>query len=428
MMADVYVLNKNLRPIGIADGYKSLIWSNRYNELGDCEIYTQATTENFEMFAIGNYLYRLDDDMVCQIKRIELDTSVEEGNYIIVTGYDAKALLEQRIIWGTMTCNGNVEDFVRSMILESIINADARRKMTKPDGTDLFVLGDKANFTEDNMEQVSYANVGEKIREICKQYQWGYRVGLNEGQLVFNLYKGEDKSDWVVFSPDYENLATTKYVTDNTNMGNVALVAGEGEGSERVKETIGTSRNLDRYEIYVDARDLSKRINYDTLVNSYPGGSIVQVGDDYFYQMASFDIQIFNNQQLVDLETAYPDGQVIDDKWYRVYNINIASVPFDDPSSNNDCILADVIYQTYLLSRGYDKLSGYGTSVTFEGVVEPYITFEYKKDYFLGDVVTVRNEYGITLEARITEIVEVNDDNGYSIEPKFEYIEVSQED
>ena len=41
----------------------------------------------------------------------------------------------------------------------------------------------------------------------------------------------------------------------------------------------------------------------------------------------------------------------------------------------------------------------------------------------MGDLVTVENEYGISVKARITEVVEVYDDNGYSIEPKFEYLE-----
>ena len=37
-MRDVYILDKNLQSIGIIDGYKSLIWANRYGKLGDCEL------------------------------------------------------------------------------------------------------------------------------------------------------------------------------------------------------------------------------------------------------------------------------------------------------------------------------------------------------------------------------------------------------
>lgn len=82
------------------------------------------------------------------------------------------------------------------------------------------------------------------------------------------------------------------------------------------------------------------------------------------------------------------------------------------------------MYVVYLLSRGYDALVEYGSVVTFEGIVEPNVTFVYKQDYFLGDLVTVENEYGISRKARIVEVIETNDENGYNIEPKFEYIEV----
>lgn len=43
----------------------------------------------------------------------------------------------------------------------------------------------------------------------------------------------------------------------------------------------------------------------------------------------------------------------------------------------------------------------------------------------LGDIVTVQNEYGITMNARITEVIETFDENGYSVSPKFEYEEVN---
>ena len=41
-------------------------------------------------------------------------------------------------------------------------------------------------------------------------------------------------------------------------------------------------------------------------------------------------------------------------------------------------------------------------------------------------MVTVENEYGISVTARITEVMEVDDDTGYSVEPKFEYLEINQ--
>lgn len=49
-----------------------------------------------------------------------------------------------------------------------------------------------------------------------------------------------------------------EYTDSSNNYRNVALVAGEGEGVDRKKVTIGEGVGLDRYELYVDARDLQK--------------------------------------------------------------------------------------------------------------------------------------------------------------------------
>ena len=67
-MIELYVLNRNLERIDIIDSYTSLIWANRYDDIGDCELYVEANEKYFELLKPGNYLIRDDDDMVCRIK------------------------------------------------------------------------------------------------------------------------------------------------------------------------------------------------------------------------------------------------------------------------------------------------------------------------------------------------------------------------
>lgn len=436
-MNDIYVLNKNLETIGVIDTYKSCIWANRYNDVGDCELYVEATIKKMYLLAKGNYLMRLDDDMICQIKKIELDTNSEEGNYLIVTGYDVKKFLDQRVIWGTSSVDGNVEDYLRNNINKTVGNPTlSARQLKKANGERLFYLGDKTNFTEVTTEQNSYKNIGELVREKCKKYNWGYKVVLSDYALYFKLYKGVDRSNSVIFSDDFENLEATKYIEDDTNLGNVALVAGEGEGSDRARNVSGYAEGIDRYEIFVDAKDISRTITWEQLTSIYP--TTDQGGHGYIYitspqqaityKMDIIDIQIVDDNQLTELQIAYPNGQVITkdgNTYYQIYDVIIADLATDSPASGDDVILRDVVYSVYLLNRGYEKLSEYGKVTSFEGTVEPDVTFKYKKDYFLGDEVTVENEFGISVTARIVEVVEVNDDNGYSVEPKFEYLEVN---
>lgn len=431
-MIDIYVLDGDLNQIGIIDNYISLLWVNRYDTEGDCELYVEASNLNLNLLKKGNYLSRLDDDMVCRIEKIELDTDAENGNYLIITGYDVKKILSQRIIWSQSNVDGNVEDYIRSIVYNSVVNPNlSARAITNASGRQNFLLGDKANFKEVITQQASYKSVSEKIQEFCKMYGWGYKVIVDIGNFYFVLYKGTDRSDSVIFADEFENLISTKYVEDFSKIGNVALIAGEGEGSKRSRNVSGYAEGLDRYEIYIDARDISRVITWSQLISMYPttdqggyGYIYVTPQQAITYKMDLINIAIVDENQLTELQINYPNGQVVyidGIKYYQAYDVIIADLTTDSPQDNDPVILRDIVYSVYLLNRGYEKLAELEATNSFEGIVEPNTTFKYKVDYFLGDKVTVRNEYGIEAEARIVEVMEIYDENGYSVKPKFEY-------
>lgn len=430
-MIDVYVLNKDLEVVGVIDAYNSLIWANRYKTTGDCELYLPATTESLNLLQKGFFLMRPDDDMVCQIRKIELDTDVENGNFLVVSGYDSKIMLDQRIIMGTANINGSICEAIYKIVQDAVIDSeDTARIFFKDSSSDLlFAIGEEPpDLIERATEQVSYKNIGEKIRDYCDRYGWGYKVRYSDSdaQLVFELYRGTDRTGQVIFSEDFENLSTTKYIEDDTNLGNVALVGGEGEGSARARALSGMAYGVERFEIYVDAKNTSRTVKYADLVSDYPGGTITSTGSGYTYHFSSFSVQVLGDYQLDKLYEEFPDGYIqtiAGFTFYVIPNVDVADLPSATPADEDDVILRDVIYDSFLLNAGYEKLALYGATTSFEGTIEPGVTFEYKKDYFLGDLVTVQNNYGISVSARIVEVVEVEDDNGYSVEPKFEYIE-----
>ena len=427
-MIDLIVYNSSLAQIGLIDNYNSLIWAKRYIEIGDCEVVVSATPENINLLKRNYYIGRNDDDMLCRIDIIEIDTNSESGNTLIVTGYDVKKLLDQRIIWGTAVIRGNLEHFIRLLVNKNCCNpSDSKRQFQNPNGGQLLYLGNSAGFTVVASEQASYKNIGEKIRDWCTANQWGYRIITADQKLYFELYQGTDRHDSVVFSPDYENIAETKYIYDQTGRGNAALVAGAGEGARRKKSEMGTATSLQRYEQYIDARDIGETLEWREVVESYPrsGGYFVHRTNttDYFY--TTLDLHIINESHLLWLQENYYGTIVTIDgtKYYRMADAQIATYAgTGDPTADMVCDLSDLVYYTYLFQRGEDDISAFSDVETFEGTVLTNVTFVYKQDYFLGDQVTVKNDYGISATARIVEVVESVDESGYTVEPKFEYI------
>ena len=280
--------------------------------------------------------------------------------------------------------NGLAEDYIRKLITDAFINPkDPNRKISN------FILADKKGFTETIREQVTYDYIGDKVQEICQQFGWGYKVTIKNGNFVFSLYKGEDRSQYITFSQNYDNISTTDYVEDNSNIKNVALIAGEGEGVDRKTTTIGNEVGIDRNELYVDARDVSSTIDYDELVSSYPNGIEKTINNVIYYQVNGNNIAIITKNE---------EGEV------------------------EEVTLCNNVYTENLKSVGNEKMAECVQITSFSGKIITGVNYIYKKDYNLGDIVRILNEYGMSVNARITEIIESRDENGYSMEPTFENV------
>ena len=72
-------------------------------------------------------------------------------------------------------------------------------------------------------------------------------------------------------------------------------------------------------------------------------------------------------------------------------------------------ILASIIVPAF--AEGKEKLAEQSGVLSFEGEIDTS-NYKYKEDYDVGDIVTVKNQYGITTNARITEVIETWDNTG----------------
>lgn len=71
--------------------------------------------------------------------------------------------------------------------------------------------------------------------------------------------------------------------------------------------------------------------------------------------------------------------------------------------------------------KGQTILNSSIVSEKFECEIIP--TYEYGKDYFVGDIVQIENEYGNKAKARVIEVIESNDEAGYKCIPTLKTIE-----
>lgn len=342
---EINVLDKDYNLVAVVDDYISLIWCKRYYDVGALDLQLEATIKNIEIFKENYFITRNDDDTVYQIKAIQIDTKQNNDNSLIIGAVDCKCILGQRIIWDTVNFTGTLNNYIVKLISENIISPKLTNRTISN-----FKIKDLLKFKDSLSQQVSFTNLQEKIIELCKSYNLGWKITLENGIFYFDMFKGVDRSNTdnkVLFTPLLENLESSKYKYDSTDFKNSALIGGEGEGKDRKFASIGNVKGLDRFEMFVDGKSLS---------------------------------------------------------------------------TNTDSTITTTEYNQMLSAKGYEEIAKKSTAISFEGEVD-FNSYKYKTDYDIGDIVTIQNEYGISTNARITEVVETWDDDGYTLQPKFDYSE-----
>lgn len=74
-----------------------------------------------------------------------------------------------------------------------------------------------------------------------------------------------------------------------------------------------------------------------------------------------------------------------------------------------------------ILQEGSEELSTYKTITYFDGKIDPNINFIYKRDYDLGDIVQIVNEYRFGAATRVVSVLFSQDNqNGIIVRPTFE--------
>ena len=427
----IYVFNKDLEPVGIVENYTSAFWINRYFSNGNCEVCVPATSENLQLFKIGYYLIRYDSDLSCKIQKIEIDTNAQSGNVLIITGIDVKSFLDQRIVWGNYSYNGRTEAILQNLVRNSLIVL-GDRGLKDSHGNFIISNDTSQGFSQTRVQEISYKNVGEQVREICKEMGWGYRVRF--GTLVaptrpgflFGVYNGADRSETVVFSPMYENLKESKFIIDASDMGNVTLVGGQGQGVLREFAELGTSLteavSTERHEFFTDAKDIPDTTRWEDFSAAYPGGTWESISAGRYLYKLNMQFPILSNSQLADLQDRYPGGTV-SGGFYVVNNAGIAEANTNNPAADTTIILGDALYDLSLLNRGAEKLAEHGEKTSFDGTIVPDLTFKFGVDYFLGDIVSVRDEFGNNQAVRVVEVTENETATNKTFEIKFEKLE-----
>lgn len=374
MIEFVEILNADRVAIGVIDTAKSVIWHSLYYGVGDFEIYAQATKQNIDLLKKGYFVMRPNNEEVGIIEGVTVEFTLTDGYMITAIGRFAKILLDRRIIYklsgnsnSPTILRGNVEIAVRQTVLDNAINCtfDSRRNISilglaALKGLSPVIVDENGNATQ---KQVSYKNLMEYTDSVLEEYEMSANVIYNDSnkKLLYSVFMGTDRS------------------TDNT-AGNDPIV----------------------FSIEYDNLNSS---TYDLNDENYRNAALIGgegEGLDRFYSL------LRGQQSGLQLREMFVNASSIE----RTYK---------EEGSEEEHTYTDAEYAAMLNQQGNVELQAHRVQETFSGEINAtFGVWKYGQDYFLGDLVTVQdNLIGKYINTRITEVTEVQDENGYKVDVVF---------
>lgn len=258
---ELKIFNKDLEFIGIIEGFTSLRWIRRYYKSGEFELHCLLTTDTINFLKKDNIIYIGNGEAgYIAERKLDLDSNGKES--LVVKGFSLTQYLNRRINWGRLIITDTAENVMRKLVTNNAIHPTDLKRIIPH-----LALSEIKNLTKRIDYQNSFGNVVECLESIAKSVEYGFNIyfDINQKKMIFETYEGVNRSinqsenPPCIFSREFENIYSQTYTDSNDNYRNTALIAGAGEDDARKLTEISQGNGLDRYELFVDARDLSDK-------------------------------------------------------------------------------------------------------------------------------------------------------------------------
>lgn len=351
---EVYILDSFFRRITVVDKFESLIWTERFADIGDFELHLHSTPENRNLFPTGTMLAINESYRVMTVETVE-DATDDEGRRILtLKGRSLEKILDDRAARDNTNNTTTTPKWVLTGlpvdIAKLIFHNTCVLGHFSPYDIIPYINEGPGVFPEDTISEpadtvtveIEPMSVYTATKQLADLYGFGFRLIRNQDftQLYYDVYMGSDRTTSqdtlpaVIFSPDLDNLKNTRELTTTATYKNVAYVLS-------------------------------------------PVGTAVVYPDD------------------VDPATA------------TGFNRHVLWVNADDITDPTPGTLAARLEQ-----RGKEELAKNRRLSAFDGEISRFNQYTYGIDVHLGDLVELRSGTGLTNNLQVTEWIFVQDKEG----------------
>ncbi len=360
---EIYVLNKSFDIIEVIDSYTSIIWTMRYFTDGDFELYLPASTHLIETLQRDFYLCR-DKDIV------QTEAELRYKHVMIIEDINVTTDAEDKSFM-----------VVTGRCLKSIIG---RR-----------IVWQQTNLTgkaEQGIRRLIIENAISPTIATRKISNLKLAAPLGLSDIVDTQYTGDNLKESV------------EQICQSFGYGyDIDIVNGDFELYLYVGADRSYNQTENPYVIFSPEFENLLTTEYKCEMQGYKNVALV-AGEGEGLQRKT---------AATYMGTKEPSGLTRRELF----------VDARDVSTNNGEV-TEAEYEKLLIAKGTDNLTQNMIQESFEGATETTLSYTLNEDYFLGDIVQVINEYGISATPRILEVIESEDENGINIIPTFSTLEI----
>jgi hypothetical protein len=372
-----YTLTREYLKNDVIDGFKSIIWTERYYGDSEVEIVVPATTDMVEKLSMGTFLGLEESNELMILETV----NIKDGN-LKLTGISALSWLNNRFVRTSASHKDRywyLEGATPGWILWAMVYymcidgdyLDGTIPTGIPNPSQLVIpglgLSDYDTSGSSLKVGIPYGPLYDAMLEIATTYEIGMQIILDINAatpLLFRNYKGLDRTSTqtenpvVRFSPEMDSF------TDVEEIQSISAL---------------------KTQVYAFAPGLDPEEGHSDL-RTTPGISTL-AGSQY----TGFDLrakQIFAE----DITT--------------------------DQIGDSAAVLLDI-----LNNRARTELATNSFVKTVDGEIVPDNQFQYGSHYNLGDIIEVEGNAGTVQKSRITEYIRSQDSGGEKAYPTVEAIE-----
>lgn len=420
---ELLTLDDNFQPVGVVENYKSLVWSERYDKAGDFQLTSEdvgymVNALKLDVADAHSYVTLRESSVPMVVEVHKTEKKKGSAPLLTVTGRSFETVLERRASVNQLSPGAVRTPWVIQATNESNAAFNAMR----------FVLGDEFQFLNGNEvvtavpPQVSPLDAIPEIQLIVpadyKVTNWSATATFHIGEIV--AYAGY------------------LFIAQTTSLNKVPTLEPAYWGTYAYS-VLGTTPTADPITYEIAPKDLYNA-SMELIVANHHGLKAVRP----LPGSTKVGIEIYNGADLTNDVVLDVRLDQVEDSTYLlseqgstnvayVYGSNgaqsVLKTAASEPSGLNRRVLvvdnsSDTAVNTSDIrrTRGLIELYKYNVTALFDGQVAEQVAAGFNSQYFLGDILRLDGDYGLSENVRVVEFIRTSDSTGEKAYPAFEAV------